>query len=139
MKRRTIVILCSLVAPFALASIILLVRIQAEAFYWGVYRGLPLEKDLGFSHGSPYVKIGDSRWGTEVMTLEDIKPGGVFDQAGVKEGDILLDDLSITEFFRMLERSRGKTVTIKVVPSGNGPPLKQRPIREVIFEVPSAK
>lgn len=139
MKRRTVIIFGLIACPFALISMGLFVWIPLEAFYWQLYRGIPLEKDLGFTHGSPYVKIGDSKWGTEVMTLEKISPSGVLGKAGIKEGDIPLDNLSITEFYRKLDRSRGKKVTIMVVPGSDGPSLTERPMRTVTFEVPEAK
>ncbi len=139
MKKRTVIIIGLTAIPLALVSIGFSVWIPAEACYWQLHRGMPLEEDLGFTHGSPYVWIGDSEWGTEVMTLEKVSPSGVLAKAGIKEGDIPLDDLSITEFYRMLVRSRGKTVTIKVVPGGDGPPLNERPVRTVTFRVPDAK
>jgi hypothetical protein len=139
MKRRTVIVIGVIACPLVLFSMGLFVWIPAVACYWQLYRGIPLEKDLGFSHGSPYVKIENSQWGTEVMTLERIDPSGIFAQAGIKEGDIPLDDLSITEFYRMLERSRGKEVTIMVVPGGDGPALNERLVRTVTFKVPDAK
>jgi membrane-associated protease RseP (regulator of RpoE activity) len=111
-----------------------------SSLYYQVYCGVRLEHDLGVRIGSPYVKIEDSTLssliGTEVMTFEKLAPDSPLARAGIKEGDIPLDDLSFTEFYRMLEQSRGKTIRITVVPGGNGPDLNARPRKTVEFTVP---
>jgi hypothetical protein len=94
-----------------------------------------LKRDLGFDYRSPYFRIGGRL--REVMTLEGIVPDGVLARAGIREGDIPLDESSIIGLFRMLESARGSNVAISVVPGGDGPPLEQRPKRKVEFFVPS--
>ena len=96
-----------------------------------------LQRDLGFRHGTPYYNINGK--GTEVMDVAFVQPGGVFAKAGFKAGDIFIDlrsRNSINELYRLLEKSRGKSITFRVVPGGNGPALKQRPIRSITFTVP---
>jgi len=93
-------------------------------------------RELGFRHGSPYVRNGDDL--LEVFTIEHVVPGGLFDQAGFRKHDIIVDRLSITDFYRLLENARGgDPVTITVVPWADEQPLSERPRREVTFAVPS--
>ena len=99
-----------------------------------------LERDLGFRVGTPYYNISGTE--TEVMDVQSVQPGGVFAKAGFKAGDIFLDfrsNNSINELHRHLEASRGKTITLRVVPGGNGLPPAQRPIRSITFKVPPTR
>ena len=138
MRKRAKYTLISVAIAASILSWILVggfvIRIMREAYYYQCVLGKPLERELGFEHGSPYIHSGDEF--IEVMAFENIKPGGIFDLAGIKKGDIPIDDLSITEFFRMLENARGTEVTITVVSGGDGPPLEERPARKVTFKVP---
>ena len=96
---------------------------------------IQLQSDLGFKDGSPYYKVGSFR---EVMTLEEIEPNGIFAKAGVKNGDIVADEsLWYTSFYRFLEAARGKTFVFSTVDGGDGPPLKERKVREIIVNVPN--
>jgi S1-C subfamily serine protease len=97
-----------------------------------------LQRDLGFRHGTPLYTVNGAH--TEVMDVSTVKPGGAFAKAGFKTGDIFLDlreRHSISELYQLLENSRGKTITLRVVPGGNGPPLEQRPVRSIRLKVPS--
>ena len=67
-----------------------------------------LNQDLGFKHGSPFID------GEEVQTIRKITDGGIFQNSGFKEGDILDDGLSIGEFYEKLEASRGQLIEIKI-------------------------
>src|SRR5688572_2632459 len=111
------------------------VYVVGAAFYWQMLIGTPLERELGFQHGSPYVQEDGSSWDTEVLTIGSVVPGGVFDRAGFRSGDVVRE-LSINELFQVLHRGRGQQVTIRVVDGGDGPPLDQRPERVITFEVP---
>ena len=98
-----------------------------------------LQRDLGFRHGTPYYTINGT--GTEVMDVSSVQPGGVFAKVGFKAGDIFLDfrsNNSINELYALMETSRGKTITLRVVPGGNGLPLAQRPARIITFKVPQS-
>jgi hypothetical protein len=112
------------------------VYIIVEAFYYQEHLGKLLERDLGFRHGSPYVRCSGSA--CEVLTLEAITPGRIFDQAGFREGDIV-KGLSITGFFKLLHKNRGKVVTVCVIDGGDGPPLEERPERLITFSVPAGE
>jgi hypothetical protein len=99
-----------------------------------------LQRDLGFRHGTPYYIINGT--GTEVLDVSVVQPSGVFAKAGFKARDIFLDlrsRNSIHELYALLEESRGKTITVRVVPGGNGLPLTQRPIRSITLKVPSQR
>lgn len=121
------------IAIGSLAALVGIIYVTAEMFY---YLGKPLEDDLGFRHGSPYLRCGDSI--QEVFTIEAIVPGGIFDQAGIRDGDIVMGP-SITGFYKLLHRNRGKEVTVHVVDGGDGPSLDDRPQRRIAFVVPANK
>jgi hypothetical protein len=61
--------------------------------------GSALERQLGFSHGSPHLVIGEES--IEFFTLHP-EPGGAFATAGVRERDSVLSH-SITGFYRALD------------------------------------
>lgn len=73
-----------------------------------------------------------------LLTIEEVAPGGVFDRAGFRQGDVVLD-LSINGLFKLLHRGRGEQVTIRVVDGGDGPPLNERPERTLTSVVPAAR
>jgi hypothetical protein len=108
--------------------------VMFEAFYYQGAVGVSLNRELGFTHGSPYVRCGGEV--REVFTIESVTPGGVFDRAGFRKGDIVRG-LSFTEFYKLLHRNRGRDVTIEVVDGGDGPPLDQRTSQAITFTVPA--
>jgi hypothetical protein len=116
-----------------LIGVVCFVAYQAE--YYQIHLGRPLDRDLGFEHGSPYVFFGESS--REVFTLHPI-PGGILATAGVRDSDIPID-FSITAFYNYLHRNRGSQVTVRVMDGGDGPPANQRLIRTTTFLVPPAK
>jgi hypothetical protein len=95
--------------------------------------GQPLERELGFQHGSPYIRFGSTR--REVFTLHPA-PDGVLARAGVRDGDIPID-FSITGFYKHLYRSRGSQVTVRLMDGSDGPPKSKRAIRTATFYVPA--
>src|SRR6266404_3824286 len=96
--------------------------------------GQPLERELGFRHGSPYIHFGSTS--REVFTLHPT-PDGVLARAGVRDGDIPID-FGITGFYKHLHRSRGSQVTVRLMDGGDGPPKSKRAIRTTTFYVPPA-
>jgi hypothetical protein len=95
-----------------------------------------LKADLGFNHGSSYVKIDGK--GQEVFTIESTVSEGVFDRLGVREGDIVMD-VSILEFYEHLETHRGGSYTFSVVGGGDGPSLANRHKRMISITIPSKR
>lgn len=120
---------------FAVTCVACVVYVLGEAWYWQVSIGEPLERVLGFQCGSPYIRDSASSGLQEVLTVESVVPGGVFDRAGFKSGDVVRG-LSTNELFQVLHRGRGREVTVRVVQGGDGPALDQRPQRSITFEVP---
>jgi S1-C subfamily serine protease len=112
------------------------VYIICAACYWQMSVGVPLEREMGFRHGTPYVQEAGSSWPQEVLTVESVIPGGAFDRAGFKSGDVVRG-LSINGLFQALHRGRGQQITIRVVDGGDGPPLDQRLERAIMFVVPA--
>lgn len=46
-----------------------------------------MQASFGFEYGTPYV--GDTHCFMEVLSISHVRPGGPFDLAGVRSGDIL--------------------------------------------------
>jgi S1-C subfamily serine protease len=111
---------------------------MCASWYWQMTVGEPLKRELGFRYGTPYIQEAGSSWPREVLTVESVAPGGAFERAGFKSGDII-SELSINELFQTLHRSRGQPVTIRVVDGGDGPPLDQRLGRSITLVVPTAR
>jgi hypothetical protein len=94
--------------------------------------GAELSRALGFQCEVYYPRGGDKRTG--VLTIKQIRAGGVFDQAGFREGDIVVDGGGVTDFFARLENARGgEPITITVVPWKDAPPVRDRPAREIVI------
>jgi hypothetical protein len=108
---------------------------MGSAFYWQGRVGYPLEQRLGFRLGTPYIRTDDGRT-HEVRALE-VLPGGAFERAGFRNGDIVRD-IGLNAFFRTLRDHAGREVTIPVVQGGDGPPLMTREVRVVRIALPPA-
>ncbi len=106
---------------------------QAELYQRDL--GPALERDVGFAHGSPYVRFGERR--EEVFTLHPV-PGGLLAIAGVRSGDIVRE-FTITGFYKHLHQNRGSDVTLFVMDGGNGPPAAQRAVRKIVLRVPPGR
>lgn len=117
------------------AVVALIVFSMQRAHYYQSVVGSPLQRDLGFGHGSPYVNFGDKS--VEVFTLHP-QTGGAMSAAGVRDSDIVLDH-SITNFYRALHAHRGSTIAFRVTDGIDGVPLAQRPIRTVTLPIPAQR
>lgn len=127
--RRALKLSCGAVA--AVAAVAGFITVQA--WYYQLHLGRALDIDLGFTHGSPYVRCGESE--IEVFTIHPVQPAGVFAQAGFTSGDIVVG-MSITQFYRNLHEGRGEEVAVSVVDGGDGPALIERRVRLIRFRVP---
>lgn len=96
--------------------------------------GKHLRKELGFKHGSPYIKFGDKV--KEVWVIEKVSPNGIFEKSGVEAGNILIDPSGGTEFYKKLEESRGKKITLTVAEGGDGSALEKRKTRKLTVAIP---
>ena len=94
--------------------------------------GTQLREEFRFSHGSPYIQSGRER--IEVFTIYP-EPNGFMHDAGFNNGDIIISE-SITGFYKLLYKSKGKKVSVDVVGGGDGPPLVDRDIKTLTFRVP---
>jgi hypothetical protein len=112
------------------------VYVVAEAWYYQGQIAENLQRDLGFTHGTPYIASG--RRTADVLIVGCLTPGGIFERAGFREGDIL-HRVSITGLYKMLHRGRGSEVRFMVIEGGHGPPLEQRPKRVITIRVPTAR
>jgi hypothetical protein len=117
----------------AAAVAILSAYIVAVGTYYQVFLGPTLERQLGFTDGSAYLSVGRRH---SAVALAAVAPGGVFDQAGFRSGDVLPGS-SHTDLFRLLHRSRGRVAALAVVDGGQGPPFGERPVRVIRFQVPA--
>jgi hypothetical protein len=100
--------------------------------YQGVYAP-EIEKDLGFTTGSPWVKAGGEN--VEVFVIQPVA-GGYMGKIGFQDGDIITSH-SITEFYKMLYTQRGELVSVDLVDGGDGRPIEERKIRTLRFHIPT--
>lgn len=96
---------------------------------------LPIVEDrIGARIHGPYVTLGNRD--REVMVFSSVVPGGAAATAGVMNDDIVAERISFGDLCRRLTAPRGTSVTVVVVPGGNGPPIEQRPHRRVSITLP---
>ena len=78
-----------------------------------------LRRDLGFSHGSPYIRAGDRT--IEVLNLFPTSPDSPLAKAGLSEGDIVFDDFrrSVPRFYLEMHNARGKIFRFRVADGGD--------------------
>lgn len=108
---------------------------------WGLYQAHlyqgvhapEIEKDLGFTTGSPWVKAGDEN--VEVFVIQPLA-GGYMGKIGFQDGDIITSH-SITEFYKMLYTQRGELVSVDLVDGGDGRLIEERKIRTLRFHIPT--
>jgi hypothetical protein len=92
-----------------------------------------LRRDLGFRHGKRCVG-----WFGSVLTFDSVMVGGLFEQAEFRKGDVIVDDASITEFYKLLEEARGgEPVTITVSSCNDQRSSKNRIRRRLMVRVPT--
>jgi hypothetical protein len=96
-----------------------------------------LERELGFRCEVMYVKESGNWIGVVVVTK--LHRGGLTESAGFQDRDILLNVGGVPTFFERLEQARGLApVTLEVVPWLDPPDVADRPVRELILEIPPA-
>ena len=122
----------------AVASVVALLAANvfaAAAYYQGLLKP-GLERDLGFTEGAAYLWVAGRTH--SAVAVESVTPGGVFDSAGLRAGDVV-PGLSHTDLFRYLHRHRGRVAELAVVAGGPGRPFHERPRRVLSVRVPAAK
>lgn len=122
-----------------LAGIVLLLIliwwITSQAQLYQSEYGPGLRREFHFNHGSPYIVVEGER--KEVFTIYP-KLGGLLYEAGFRDGDIIVSE-SITGFYKLLYHSRGRQASVDVVDGGDGPPLEERELRVITFNIPAAQ
>ncbi|MCZ6689663.1 MAG: hypothetical protein O7H41_08680 [Planctomycetota bacterium] len=103
-------------------------------FYWQGKIGGPLEEDLGFRMRGRYIQVDGKR--VEALTITSVRSGGVFEQAGFRPGDIIVDDLDFCQFYKKLERARGTRCRLNVVSWQDSGDPGARAARLIEFSVP---
>jgi hypothetical protein len=92
---------------------------------------------LGFRCQVEYFKERDN-WNGAV-TVAKLQPGGFMERAGFQERDILLNVGGVPDLFARLDQARGSApLTMEVVPWLDPTDLADRPLRELVLEVPVA-
>lgn len=117
------------VGCLGLAAVVLF---MFRAWWYQERLGDALRRDLAFRHETPLIMSGSER--REVFALYP-EWDGAMARAGVEEGDIVVR-MSVTEFYRLAESSRGLAFVFTVVAGGNGIPLRNRERRMVVLSVP---
>ncbi len=99
------------------------------------HRARQLARDMGFTYRTE--RVWDRTDLQEVVMVETVTPGGVFSQAGVREDDAIVTNLTVREWFVTLQENRGKEVDLKVATGVTSmKPLNQCPKRTVTVTVP---
>ena len=88
-----------------------------EAWYYRTQIGPGLERDLGFVAQNQKI---NPAFGEAAFVITSVVPGGRFDQAGIKSGDLPFDFHGYPEisFYRSLENARGGETVVEVVRPG---------------------
>jgi hypothetical protein len=73
----------------------------------------------------------------QVLAVTSIRTGSPADLAGLKSGDVLVLDVTIDQFYRSLEGSRGSDVELTVAQCGPTQQLDKAPTRSVVLSVPN--
>jgi hypothetical protein len=110
--------------------------IVAEALYYQIILGPGLERDLGFRHGVACLPNHGARGYVSAVAIDSVNEGGVFQQVGFRDGDVL-PDVSHSTLFKLLHRRRGRMAELAVVDGGPGPDFYGRPRKVLRFAVPS--
>jgi len=100
--------------------------VSSQAHYYQTELGPELRERYGVATGTPYLSFGDES--REVLTVHPV-PGGAFDAAGFKQGDIVLST-TLTTFYRTLSASEGEVI-FRVVAGGDGEAIELRPVRQL--------
>ena len=107
-------------------------------FAWDIYTKVTLSRTIHRDLGFELAYVQDAAMpGRSVKRVDYVAPDGIFAKAGFVEGDVIVDDLWLGQFYRWLHRSRGTAVTIRVVHGGDGPPFGEREERALTFTVPN--
>ena len=120
----------------ALAWIGLIVILLLASLYYCLLKGAPLQRELGFRTGTACLTASSFMGYIKALRIEEIADDGVFERAGFRVGDVL-PDYSEIGLFQLLDRSRGRTIAIKVVNGGLGPPYVKRQRRIIQLTVPA--
>jgi len=94
-----------------------------------------IEKELGFTLGTPYVDDGSPRK-SEVIAISTVSTNGILHKNGVQPGDIIVREKTIGNFCKRLDQPHGEEVTLYLVSDGDGLPVQQRPVKEIAFVMP---
>jgi hypothetical protein len=71
-----------------------------------VHENEKIQNKYGFEYSTPYVD------GQEVVRLDNIVKGGVFWNAGVRSGDIIETDLSVSSFHNLFSSENSRKAKI---------------------------
>ena len=90
-----------------------------DGWYTTLEMGPELERDLGFRAA---MTSHPAFPGRETFHITEVRPGGIFDRAGIRAGDIPLHiHHGPADFYRMLEAHRGRRLQLRIVRVRSGP------------------
>jgi len=139
MKRLTVRDVLHILLALTVGFIITMILMWRH-FYYQCWVGIPLERQLGFSVGSPFTEDPGYFLGREVSSVVSVAPHGSARAAGLREGDVFVDycqrDRGSTGFFRDLASARGREFCFSVVRIEAPGPLESRARRNICLQVP---
>ena len=120
-----------------IAAMVLGVACITGLVLWGSFElqtRRDVERRIGATIRTPFLTL-DGRH-REVIAFFSIEPEGPAAMAGIHEGDIVIEDVSIADFCRRFQAPSGSRAAVVVVPGGDGVALAQREKREVSIVLP---
>ena len=134
---RAIVACKTIVASLIVLTAVFVVYESISDYYFVTHRADEVMREFGFEIVDANAKANGDY--LDAVALGHFQAGGAMYRAGFREGDILLDyrwGWTARKFVRMLDTHRGDEIAVKVVDSGDGPPLAERPARTIRLRIP---
>lgn len=106
-----------LIAVLVFMAIWALIFGNAPKLQYGLKQIKLLERRYGFTYATPvYHRV---KCHMELLTLITVTPGGAFDKAGFKPGDVFPNgpNASTDDLFRQLDKTAGTVIEMEVLPA----------------------
>jgi C-terminal processing protease CtpA/Prc len=77
-----------------------------------------IQNKFGFTHSTPYHD------GEEILIINHVVEGGIFDQSGLIEGDQIIVPSSVNGFYQLLKRHPDNNINIEIYRKVTGRNIK---------------
>lgn len=93
-----------------------------------------LETDLGMA--TRRIEVWDSKGTHNALKIMVVVPGSQADRAGLKIGEVVVVEGTVSDFYQRMQENRGKTYTLNVCGPAVGGSIENLPQRQVTVPVP---